>query len=81
MPNNLLTVDVIAGEAIATLYESTVMAGLVHRDYEGDFTGNSGDVITIRKPTVFTVNEFDRDRNRLAGRQRRVDGAHPELVS
>lgn len=60
MPNQLLTVDVIAREAIATLYEQTVMAGLVHRDYEGDFTGNSGDTITIRKPAVFTVNEFNR---------------------
>ncbi|GGU85579.1 P22 phage major capsid protein family protein [Lentzea flava] len=60
MPNQLLTVDVIAREAIATLYEQTVMAGLVHRDYEGDFTGNSGDTITIRKPAVFQVNEFNR---------------------
>lgn len=60
MPNQLLTVDVIAREAIATLYETAVMAGLVHRDYEGDFTGNSGDTITIRKPAVFQVNEFNR---------------------
>lgn len=60
MPNQLLTVDVIAREAIATLYEQTVMASLVHRDYEGDFTGNSGDTITIRKPAVFQVNEFNR---------------------
>jgi coat protein Gp5 len=60
MPNQLLTVDVIAREAIATLYEQTVMAGLVHRDYEGDFTGNSGDTITIRKPATFVVNEFNR---------------------
>lgn len=60
MANQLLTVDVIAREAIATLYETTVMAGLVHRDYEGDFTGNSGDTITIRKPAVFQVNEFNR---------------------
>ncbi|WP_424183847.1 P22 phage major capsid protein family protein [Actinokineospora sp. G85] len=50
----------IAREAIATLYEQTVMSGLVHRDYEGDFTGNSGDTITIRKPAVFQVNEFNR---------------------
>ncbi|TCO64381.1 P22 phage major capsid protein family protein [Actinocrispum wychmicini] len=60
MPNQLLTVNVIAREAIATLYEATVMAGLVHRDYEGDFTGNSGDTITIRKPATFTVTEFNR---------------------
>ncbi|GAA3890538.1 hypothetical protein GCM10022243_64270 [Saccharothrix violaceirubra] len=60
MPNQLLTVDVIAREAIATLYEQTVMSGLVHRDYEGDFTGNSGDTITIRKPATFVVNEFNR---------------------
>ncbi|GGM65177.1 hypothetical protein GCM10012275_39640 [Longimycelium tulufanense] len=60
MANQLLTLNVIAREAIATLYEQTVMAGLVHRDYEGDFTGNSGDTITVRKPAVFQVNEFDR---------------------
>ncbi|WDZ91149.1 P22 phage major capsid protein family protein [Nocardiopsis sp. HUAS JQ3] len=50
----------IAREALATLYEQCHMLGLVHRDYSGDFTGNSGDTITIRKPATFTVNEFDR---------------------
>lgn len=60
MPNALLTVDIIAREALATLYEQCHMLGLVHRDYSDDFTGNSGQKVTIRKPAVFTVNEFNR---------------------
>lgn len=60
MPNDLLTVDIIAREALATLYENAVMLDLVHRDYSDDFTGNSGDTITVRQPATFDVNEFDR---------------------
>lgn len=60
MANTLLTPDVIAQRALATLYESTVMAGLVHRDYENEFAARVGDTITIRKPAVFVANEFNR---------------------
>lgn len=59
MANTLLTPDVIARAALANLYENTVMAGLVHRDYDDEFQ-NVGDTITIRKPTKFTANEYDR---------------------
>lgn len=59
MPNTLLTPDVIARAALATMYENTVMANLVHRDYENEFR-QVGDTVTIRKPTTFTANEFDR---------------------
>jgi len=58
--NTLLTPDIIATQALANLYESTVMAGLMHRDYEPEFGKKVGNQITIRKPAVFTANEYDR---------------------
>jgi coat protein Gp5 len=58
--NTFLTPDIIARMALANLYETTVMAGLVHRDYEPEFAARVGDTITIRKPAVFTANEFAR---------------------
>lgn len=60
MANTLLTPSIIAEQALATLYESTVMAQLVHRDYENEFARKVGDTITVRKPAVFTANEFNR---------------------
>ncbi|MFK0062624.1 P22 phage major capsid protein family protein [Streptomyces werraensis] len=60
MANTFLTPDMIATRALATLYESTHMAQLVHRDYEADFAGRQGDTITVRKPAVFTAQEFNR---------------------
>ncbi|MEW2351442.1 P22 phage major capsid protein family protein [Streptomyces sp. NPDC006684] len=60
MANTFLTPDNIARRALATLYESTHMAQLVHRDYEADFAGRQGDTITVRKPAVFTATEFNR---------------------
>ncbi|MFB8772105.1 P22 phage major capsid protein family protein [Streptomyces broussonetiae] len=60
MANTFLTPDVIAQRALATLYETTVMAQLVHRDYEADFRGKVGDTITVRKPATFTASDFDR---------------------
>lgn len=59
--NTFLTPDVIAQRALATLYETTVMAQLVHRDYDADFAGRVGDTITVRKPAAFTASEFERD--------------------
>lgn len=60
MANTFLTPSVIASAALANLYETTVMAPLVHRDYEPEFASRVGDTITIRKPAVFQANEFDR---------------------
>jgi hypothetical protein len=57
--NTFLTPDVIARAALATLYETTVMSSLVYRDYENEFQ-NVGDTITIRKPTTFTAQEYNR---------------------
>lgn len=61
MPNTLLTPDIIARAALANLYETTVMAPLVHRDYEPEFAARVGDTISIRKPAVFTAEEYDRN--------------------
>ena len=60
MANTFLTPSVIARSALATLYNTTVLLPLVNRDYEADFNGKQGDTITVRKPAVFTVDEFDR---------------------
>lgn len=60
MANQFLTATVIARQALANLYETTVMASLVHRDYEAEFSRKQGDAITIRKPAVFTAQEYDR---------------------
>ncbi|MFG2277522.1 P22 phage major capsid protein family protein [Streptomyces asoensis] len=60
MANQFLTAQQIARQALANLYETTVMANLVHRDYEAEFNRKQGDAITIRKPAVFVAHEYDR---------------------
>ncbi|MFJ8054950.1 P22 phage major capsid protein family protein [Streptomyces sp. NPDC096142] len=60
MPNTFLTAAVIARQALANLYETTVAATLVHRDYEDEFSRKVGDAITIRKPATFTAREYNR---------------------
>jgi hypothetical protein len=60
MANTLLTSDIIARAALANLYETTVMAPLVHRDYSPEFGRKVGDTITVRKPTTFTAEEYVR---------------------
>lgn len=59
MANTLLTPDIIARAALATLYENCVMASLVHREYEQEFR-QVGDTITVRKPTTFVAEEYNR---------------------
>ena len=44
--NTIITPDIIARMAYANLYATTVMAQLVHRDFEADFRGAVGDTIT-----------------------------------
>lgn len=58
MANTLLTPSVIAQAALATLYETTVAAQLVYRDYSSEFVAKVGDTVTIRKPATFTAQEF-----------------------
>jgi hypothetical protein len=62
MANAPLTIDVIAKEALAILDNNLVMAKMVHRGYESDFGDamngfESGDTISIRRPTDFTVRD------------------------
>lgn len=59
MVNAFLTPEIIAEAALATLYENTVMAQLVHRDYSNEFVAKVGDTINVRKPAVFTAQEFN----------------------
>lgn len=61
MANDFITPSLIAKTALATLYNSTVFAGLVWRDFDADFTGKQGDTTTVRKPAVFEAEEFDRN--------------------
>lgn len=58
--NTFLTPQVIARRALANLYNTTVLAGLVYRDYDPDFSGKQGDTITVRTPAKFTAIEYDR---------------------
>lgn len=60
MANDFITPSVIARLGLATLYNTTVLASLVWRDFDSSFTGKQGDTITIRKPAVFTAEEFNR---------------------
>ena len=60
MPNTIITPSVIAREILDRLYEKTLMAQLVFRNFDGDFTGKQGDTITVRRPAQFTANVFDR---------------------
>lgn len=60
MANTLLTSSVIAKAALDNLYQNAVMANLVHRDYEPEFVPKIGTTVTIRKPTTFTAQDFDR---------------------
>ncbi|WP_336214394.1 P22 phage major capsid protein family protein [Nonomuraea sp. LPB2021202275-12-8] len=60
MPNTFLTPSVIAKQALATLYETCVMAQLVHRDYDSEFAARIGDTVNVRKPAVFTAQEYTR---------------------
>ena len=60
MANDLVTIDHIASRAMANLYSRMVMAGLVHRDYSQEFVPGRGRTISVRRPTKFSSNLFDR---------------------
>jgi len=62
MSNTTLTADIIAKEAVMILENELVMANLVHRGYEEEFTNkvngyNVGETVSIRRPTDFTVRD------------------------
>jgi hypothetical protein len=62
MANSVLTIDVIAKEALMILDNELVMAKQVHRGHESEF-GNAmngyqaGDTVSIKRPTDFTVRD------------------------
>ena len=59
MANAFITPTVVAKNALATLYNSTVFLPLVWRDFDPEFTGAKvGDAVTIRKPATLSVSEF-----------------------
>ncbi|QWS68126.1 major capsid protein [Gordonia phage VanLee] len=62
MANDFLTPDVIARQALATLYENLVMLPLVHTDHSQEFNGPraQGDTVRIRKPAVLNASLFNR---------------------
>jgi hypothetical protein len=60
VPNDLITPNLIARVGLATLYNTTVFAGLAWRDFDPDFAGKQGDTITIRRPAVFEAKDFNR---------------------
>jgi hypothetical protein len=62
MSHSVLTIDVIAKEALTVLDNNLVAAKLVHRGHESDFGDamngfEAGDTISIRRPTDFTVRD------------------------
>jgi hypothetical protein len=60
MANVFITPTVIAARGLATLYNNTLLAALVSRDYDGEFTGKIGDTVTVRKPATFVAENFDK---------------------
>lgn len=56
----LLTIPQIANRALANLYNTIVLAGLVYRDYDPEFSGKQGDTVTVRTPATFVAKEFNR---------------------
>lgn len=62
MANQFLKVGAILDQALATLYETTIMAPIVYRDDIGRKmrSAKQGDTIMIRKPATFKANLFDR---------------------
>ncbi len=57
MSNNFLTTQLIAREALVRLRNFLVMKALVYNDYSNTFQ-KQGDTIRIKKPSVFTADEF-----------------------
>ena len=58
MSNSILTLQEIARQALPQLIENLVFPNLCHRDFSEDFH-DLGDTVKVRRPTVFTAEEFD----------------------
>jgi hypothetical protein len=61
VPHDFLTPRVVATRAVAILYNTAVLAGLVHRDFDADFVGAQGNTVDARIPATFTAETFDRN--------------------
>lgn len=62
MANSVLTIDIIAKEALMHLDNNLVMAKQVYRGLESEFTSTTngyehGDTVSMRRPTDFTVRD------------------------
>jgi hypothetical protein len=61
MVNAFLTPDVIAKQALASLYETTHMLPLVYTDLTSEFAAQKiGNTINVRRPANFTAKLFNR---------------------
>lgn len=60
MAHTLIKPTVIARRALAVLYNTTLLAGLISRDWDDAFNGKVGDTINVRVPTVFEAKVFNR---------------------
>ncbi len=58
MPNQFLTAQEIARQALPILRENLVFPLLAYRDYEDTFA-SFGDTIQVKKPPVYEAREFD----------------------
>lgn len=60
MAHTFISPTVIARRALATLYNTALLAGLVYRDYDEEFNGKVGDTVNVRVPATFTAQVFNR---------------------
>lgn len=60
MANTFITPAVMARVVLDYLYEQTVIAQKVFRNFDADFSGKQGDTITVRRPASFEAKVFDR---------------------
>ena len=56
--NHFLTTKNIAREALPLLESNLVFPALIYKDFSEDFS-KQGDTIQVRKPPVYSANEFD----------------------
>lgn len=59
MAHTLIKPTVVASRAVAVLYNTMVLAGLVSRDFDSDFDGHVGDTVNVRTPATFAAKTFD----------------------
>ena len=58
MANTFVTLKTIARQALPCLIDNLVFPNLCHRDFSEELH-DVGDTVRVRRPTVFTAQEFD----------------------